>query len=155
MDIGDYIATVDGAEWRAMRQGKESPRAWADLDDLYTVLQNYQPSSVSQRVFDQDAVGRVNDLAAARRERLNDAEEGMPPTFEVLLIGGAVLVLVFTFLFGVRSARVHAAMAIAIAVLLGFNLLVALVLQYPFSGDVTISNAPYTTGALTVFAPDR
>ncbi|MBV8257826.1 MAG: DUF4239 domain-containing protein [Actinobacteria bacterium] len=153
--IGAYVHDVTGPEWRALRQGGESQAAWNHLNGLYRILQAYEPRTTSQKTFYTEVVGRVNDLVAARRARLNDAEQSIPPTFEVLLVGGAVLVLAFTFLFGVRSPRLHAAMALAVAVLLGFNLLVALVLDYPFSGQVSVSNAPYTQGALAVFASER
>lgn len=153
--IGDYIVTVRGEEWNDLRHGQESERAWNELDSLYRVLQSYQPRTLSQKYFYGEVVNRVNNLMAARRERLNDAEEGIPPTFEVLLVGGAVLMLTFTFLFGVRDFRVHAAMAISVAALIGFNLLVALVLDFPFSGQVSVSSSPFTQGALIVFAQGK
>lgn len=65
---------------------------------------------------------------------------------------GAFLTLGFTFLFGVKDFRLHGAMAIAMAILIGFNLLVALELDYPFSGQVRVSPAPYSTGDLAEFA---
>lgn len=151
-EIGGYIHTVQNDEWKELRDGKESDKAWRELADVFQTLQGYQPKTTSQQVFYTEAVSRLNDLVQARRERLNDAEGGIPTTFEILLVGGAVLVLAFTFLFGVRSRRLHAAMAVAVAVLLGFNLLVALVLDFPFSGQVSVSNAPYTQGALVVYA---
>lgn len=152
LEVGDYISTVRNEEWRLLRDGKESDRAWRELQGFYTTLQAYEPKTTSQQAFYAEAIGRINDLVDARRERLNDAEEGIPPTFEVLLIGGALLVLGFTFLFGVSNARLHQAMVIAVAVLLGFNLLVALVLDFPFSGQVSVSSAPFVQGALSVFA---
>jgi hypothetical protein len=154
-EIGDYIQAVTGPEWRSLRHGEESQAAWGHLHHLYRILQAYEPRTISQQTFYSEVVGRVNDLVAARRARVTDAQQSIPPTFAVLLVGGAVLVLGFTFLFGVRSFRLHASMALAVAVLLGFNLLVALVLDYPFSGKVSVSNAPYTAGALTVFASER
>jgi low temperature requirement protein LtrA len=97
----------------------------------------------------------VNDVTGARRERLNDNEESLPLTFEILLVGGAVLLLLFTFFFSVRDARVHAAMVMAVAALLGFNLMLALVLDFPFSGQVVVSNHPFTQGGLAPFASFR
>lgn len=154
-EIAGYIAHVIGPEWRDLRNGNESQVAWEDLHRMYTTLQAYTPRTLPQRTFYSEVVGRLNDLVAARRARLNGAEQSIPPTFELLLLGGAVLVLAFTFLFGVRSPRLHASMILAVAVLLGFNLLVALVLDYPYSGQVRVSNAPYTQGALAVFASAR
>jgi hypothetical protein len=153
--IGAYVFTVQNQEWRDLSHGRESEAAWNELNALYSILQNYQPQTISQRVFYTEVVQRVNDLMAARRERLNDAEEGIPTTFAVLLLLGAFLTLGFTFLFGVKDFRLHGAMAIAMAVLIGFNLLVALELDYPFSGQVHVSSSPYSTGDLAEFAGTR
>lgn len=150
-DVGDYIYTVQHEEWPLMAHGKESEQAWGELDHIYVDFHAYEPVSESQKVFYAESVARLNDLVGARRERLNDNEESLPLTFEILLVGGAILVLAFTFLFGVRSVRLHAAMAVSVAALLGFNLLLALVLDYPFSGQVVVSNAAFTSGGLTPF----
>jgi Protein of unknown function (DUF4239) len=149
--VGDYIYVVQHDEWPAMAHGRESEEAWNALASIYAALRNYQPVTVSQKVFYTETVARVNDVTGARRERLNDNEESLPLTFEVLLVGGAVLLLAFTFLFGMRSARMHAAMVVALAALLGFNLLLALVLDFPFSGKVVVSNSAFTQGGLAPF----
>lgn len=151
-DVGDYVYTVQHEEWPLMSHGKESEAAWAELDHIYVDLRTYEPTTESQRVFYQETVARLNDLVGARRERLNDNEESLPLTFEILLVGGALLVLAFTFLFGVKNARMHAAMVVSVAALLGFNLLLALVLDYPFSGQVVVSNSAFTSGGLAPFA---
>jgi len=149
--VGDYVYDVVHKEWPAMSHGHESEKAWADLAAIYGSLRNYEPVTTSQQVFYGETVGRINDVTGARRERLNDNEESLPLTFEILLVGGAVLLLAFTFLFGMKSARLHATMVVSVAVLLGFNLLLALVLDYPFSGQVVVSNSAFTSGGLSVF----
>jgi hypothetical protein len=153
--IREYISTVRADEWMALAKGGESEKAWEEIDALYADLQNYTPTTVPQRVFYEEAVNRVNNLMAARRERLNDAEEGIPPTFSILLIVGALLLLVFPPLFMVRSFRLHVALAVSVALLIGFNLLLALVLDLPYSGQVAVSNAPFTQGALATFAQSK
>ena len=153
--IATYIATVKSEEWAALAHGQESEKAWEEIDALYADLQGYTPKTVPQRVFYGEAVNRVNNLMAARRERLNDAEEGIPPTFSVLLVGGAILLLLFPPLFVVRNFRLHVAMSVSVAALVGFNLLLALVLDLPYSGQVAVSNAPFTQGALAAFAEPK
>lgn len=149
--VGDYIYTVVHQEWPAMSHGHESEEAWNDLADIYKALRTYEPVTTSQQVFYAETVARINDVTGARRERLNDNEESLPLTFEILLVGGAMLLLAFMFLFSMRSARMHATMVVSVAVLLGFNLLLALVLDYPFSGQVVVSNSSFTSGGLTPF----
>jgi amino acid transporter len=149
--VGDYIYVVQHEEWPAMAHGHESEAAWNALDSLYAAFQGYEPTTESQKVFYAEAVARLNDLASARRERLNDNEESLPMTFEILLVGGAVLLLLFTFFLRMPSARMHAAMVVSVAALLGFNLLLALVLDFPFSGQVVVSNRAFTQGSLASF----
>ena len=44
-------------------------------------------------------------------------------------------------------------LGLAGALLIGFNLLVATLLDHPFSGDVAISSNPFRVGALSRFWP--
>ncbi len=60
----------------------------------------------------------------------------------VLLFGGGVLTLGFVVAFAGPATRRNATMVVSFAVLLGFSLLVALLLDHPFSGDVAVSPAP-------------
>jgi hypothetical protein len=153
-DIGRYIHTVTTEEWSDLAHGRENEQAWNEMDSIYVTLEHAQPKTLSQRVFYREAVAKVNDLMAARRQRLTDAEESIPPTFEILLVGGALLMIGFTLVFGVKSVRLHSVMVMSVAVLIGFNLLLALVLEFPYSGDVHVSPAPYSQGPLVAFAAD-
>jgi len=150
--VGDYIHAVVVDEWPAMRTGKESDAAWRALTGIYRSVERYTPVTQVQKTFYSEVVVRVNDLAGARRERLNDSEESLPSTFDVLLVCGAVLLLVTTFLFGTQNPRLHQVLTVAVAVLIGFNLLLALALDYPFSGQVAVSNNAFTQGALADFS---
>lgn len=149
--VGNYIRVVVNDEWPKMKHGQESEQGWRDLAAIYAALRSYSPKTVVQTTFYTEAVGRVNDLAGARRQRLNDSEDALPTTFNVLLIGGALLLLLITFLFATRNPRLHAVLTVSVAILLGFNLLLALVLDYPFSGTIAVSNHAFTQGALADF----
>jgi hypothetical protein len=93
-------------------------------------------------------LSKLNDLVAARRERLTQAAEELPSTFQVLLIGGAILLIASLYILGFPTPRTQTVMVVAVAVLTAFNLLLAVVLDHPFSGDVAVSSAPFSQGAL-------
>lgn len=59
-----------------------------------------------------------------------------------------MLTLAFTIVFGVRNRRVHTVMVASYAALLGFSMLLVVVLDHPYSGDVRVSSAPFFDGAL-------
>jgi ABC-type multidrug transport system fused ATPase/permease subunit len=147
-EVRAYRDAVVDEEWAAMRHGGDSPEAWRRLNRVYAALRGHEPRGERATAFYNASVTAIDDLVEARRARLNDAESELPGTFMVLLVGGAVLTLCFPLVFGVPHRTMHALMSLSLAVLLGFCLLVAIVLDHPFSGDVTVSSAPYHQGAL-------
>jgi hypothetical protein len=143
-----YRDAVVGPEWRAMEDGEYSAAAAQRLDGVYAALRAAEPRGTSQTAFHAEAVTALNELVVARRARLHAAGSSLPGVLVVLLIGGALLTLGFVLLQAVDDRRMHAAMAVAVAALLGFCLVVTLVLDHPFSGDVSVERAPYSEGAL-------
>lgn len=146
--VAAYRDTVVTVEWEAMEEGRSSEQAWAQMQGLYAVLQGFEPRTGRDAAFYEAAVGSVNDLVDARRARLHAAEAALPSTVMLLLFGGGVLTLAFTLAFGVPAPRMHTALTLSLAVLLGFSLLVALLLDHPFSGDVAVTAEPFHTDAL-------
>jgi hypothetical protein len=61
------------------------------------------------------------------------------------------VMLGYAMLVGSRKAWLHAISAGAIAVLIGFSLVVLLDLSYPFSGDLAIAPDQFENGILRQF----
>lgn len=146
--IREYRDAVTGGEWKAMEQGSDSESAWASLPPVYRALRRQEPEGDRETAFYDEALSAANDIGDGRRDRLHGAGESLPRPLVVLLWGGAVLTLGFTILFGVRDPRLHATLVASYAVLLGFSMLVVVVLDHPYSGDVSVSSAPFFEGAL-------
>ena len=66
------------------------------------------------------------------------ASEGLPPILWGVLIGGAVITIAFTYLFGLENTVVHILMVAALAMILSSSLFTVAALDYPFKGDVRI-----------------
>jgi Protein of unknown function (DUF4239) len=133
-----YARVVVDEEWPLMRQGKSSPKAWALLDEVRSAVQNFQPSTPAQQVLYQQGLERVHDLADARRERLLDADQGLPAILWIVLIVGGIVVIGFTYLFGLDSTAIHLLMVAALALIIALVLFTVAELDFPFRGDVRI-----------------
>ena len=151
--IGRYAHAVVEDEWPLMKKGEESPAAWREIDELYRLFQSYSPKSDPAVVFYGEAVGKLNELVGARRDRLNASQDELPAEFLILIVGGALMLIFFLYILSMPNERAHLFMVLAVAALLGFNLLLAVVLDHPFSGDITVSFGPFKQGALSVFWP--
>ena len=133
-----YARVVVDEEWPLMEQEKSSPRAWDLLDDIRASLQDFDPSTAQEQVLYEQSLERMKDLADARRDRLLEAEKGLPSILWVVLITGGVIVVGFTYLFGLESTTVHLLMVASLALVIALVLFTVAALNFPFKGDITI-----------------
>jgi hypothetical protein len=134
-----YARVVVNEEWPLMEREQSSPRAWDLLDDIRASLQNFDPSTPEEQVIYEQSLERMRDLADARRDRLLEAEQGLPIILWVVLIAGGVIVVAFTYLFGLDSTVIHLLMVASLAFVIALVLFTVAALNYPFKGDITIS----------------
>ncbi|WP_051555200.1 DUF4239 domain-containing protein [Legionella fairfieldensis] len=148
----NYTVTVRVNEWDTMRKGKQSQKAWDSLETLFAVIQAYQPKTDQEKIYYTQVVANVNGVLQSRRERLNELDSIIPhPLRGALVIGSIMLAII---LGGIRGERefLHITPALLFAAVLGFNLALALGFDYPFSGDVSVSNKLFYSGALRQFS---
>jgi hypothetical protein len=152
--VDRYVRAVIEDEWPRMHDGKgESPRAATAINELYETMQGIEPRSASARTFYEDSVRQLNSALDARRDRLADAQGGLPAEVAALIIVGSITILSYATLVGSRNFWFHAIGAGLIAVVISFSLVVLLALSYPFSGGLEIAPNPFEEGILAQSAP--
>jgi hypothetical protein len=154
--ISNYVfATIDD-EWHTMREGKPSREAAAALDTVYALYQGYTPAGVVAGKFYDQALAHLDVVATSRRERLGISNSRLPLILVLMLPVGALLLLVLEYRPHLRP-RGQAAFMGTLAVVLSSTYLLTIVLDYPFSGDVSVSNQPLKSGTLAylVNSPPR
>lgn len=147
-EIRGYLAAVTGPEWDAMADGDESAEASQRLRGVYAVLGAATPATASERVFLERAAVALDEVVQARRVRLSAARSNLPGPFLVLLVGGGLLLMLFTLFFDLENRRYHDLVIVAMGALIGFSLMLCMALEYPFSGGISVSRDPYFEGAL-------
>jgi Protein of unknown function (DUF4239) len=146
-----YAREVRDHEWRLMRRGKASAQAWQDINRIYATLESARTTASSDPFFGQ-TLSRLNELVTARRVRLDDSNLSLPVVFQIMLLLGAVLAISTTFYFKPFGEGIQVAMIAAASALIGTAMLVALVLDYPYSGEIAVSSAPFKASALFLLA---
>jgi hypothetical protein len=121
-----------------MQKENSSPKAWELLVEIRVSLQSFDPSTPRQQVLYEQGFERMRDLADARGDPLLEAEQGLPAILWVVLISGGIIVVTFTYLFGLESTLVHVFMVAALALIIALVLFTVVALNYPFKGDITI-----------------
>ncbi|HEX2191720.1 MAG TPA: DUF4239 domain-containing protein [Acidimicrobiales bacterium] len=149
--ISRYVHAVVDEEWEAMGSGNESPEAAAAMDGLYGALREVQPEDPVTSAFYAEASSNLGEVDTARRERIRLSQRGLPAVLQLLIVGGALLIIGFTYLFTIESRAAHVTMTAGVALLLGFTLLLALLLQSPFSGNISVKSMVFREGPLAEF----
>jgi hypothetical protein len=137
--LREYAQTMIDNEWPAMARGQSSAEAEDVADRVWVAVARRQTASDDERLIQAELLQRLNDLNDNRRVREMAAATGLPPIMWVLLIGGAVVSVVFTYFFSTPNARAQYGLTALYVASIVFVLVLARLLDYPFAGDVHIS----------------
>jgi len=144
--LQDYVNAIVESEWDAMAAGRDDVRTrnsyafiWASYAK-YTRDANLNPL---QSTFFGESLRKLNDLGAHRRARLLDARKSLPPRFWTLLVGCGMLIVAFSFLYGIEKAILHVLISTTLAALIGVCLALILSLEHSFLGGTAISKQPF------------
>ncbi len=161
-DLTKYIGLVVKSEWPSQQSGKLGESVfgpgWLVLGHLSTQLAEFEPTSIGQNANKAEMLGAVNDLIKARRTRILAAGTHLPDiVWYILLLAGGIAVF-YTYLFGANSFGIHLAVTGLIAASIGLVFVLIIALDYPFRGEVSVSDEAFigveaTAGA--VLAPEQ
>jgi len=134
-----YLKVAIDKDWPAMAEGHGSPEATKALDDVYGAVLQVNPTDDRTKVVLSEVLHQLDLLTQARRSRLVASPGVVPSVLWLVLIGGAVLTVGFTFFFGTQNLRAQSAMTGIVAVLIFSGLLVIVSIDHPFAGSVRVT----------------
>jgi Protein of unknown function (DUF4239) len=108
------------------------------------VVGEYVPRNGAESNAQAGVLHQLSELHDARLRRLSSNDAGISWFDWTVLTIGALVVIGFCFLFGVRNARTHLIMTSCVAVLIASMFVMIFELQYPFRGDLRIPPKAWT-----------
>ncbi|KTD37548.1 hypothetical protein Lmor_0411 [Legionella moravica] len=153
-NIADYTVHVRVDEWKAMRKGLDSPAAWDSLEKLYSQIQNLPAITYQDKLYHTLLTSNVNYILQSRRDRLSKVESIIPKTLIDTVFVYSIFLAIIVGLIRGRDNLINLTPVLLFSGLLGFNLALALNFDYPFSGEINVTNSDFYKGALGDF-PDQ
>lgn len=141
-----YAHTVITDEWPLMAKDESSGQAQFLFDQMRADVFAFMPRSDQQEAIYEQELASVNDLSAARRDRLAAMNGTIPEPIWVVLIIGGVITVCFCLLFGLRNEIVHVGTVASLAVLITVSLFLIKDMQDPFANNPHID-----PGAFQIF----
>ncbi len=142
VSLRDYTQSVVIEEWPLMAQGVDlndrADQAWTDHDDIWIEINQLSPDSPKETNVQMQLLEEMRTLDQDRRMRLLSAQRRMPNLMWVILLGGGVITVAFTYLFGAKHIWVQAGMTIGMVAIFGLILIMIAELDTPFSGKVQV-----------------
>jgi Protein of unknown function (DUF4239) len=138
-----YTKDVVDAEFPQMNRGEELEQQSAELREIWQSYAQVEPVTQSEIAFYRESVTRLDDLGTARKNRITGTNSEIPSELWILLLGGGVVMLIFTYLFATPDFLLHASLIALAAALLGFVLYLIFALEHPFVGSLSVPPEPY------------
>ena len=141
-----YARAVIVEEWPLLGQGlasRRSPQAQALADELVQAVEDFEPTTSAEQILYAQALTLVQDFDDARELRLLESHQGIPTIMWVVLLGGGVLTISFTFFFGMEETWLHRTSIASLTVLVVLILFTINRIEYPFTGDIRVTPADF------------
>ncbi len=133
-----YAQIVIEEEWDAMARGEASQHAWDAYDEL-THYSTMAPLRDREGGFERALLENLNALGDLRTRRLLSSQAALPGVLWILLVGGGVITIGFSYLFGMKNLWAQVLMTAAAAGTIAFFLFLILALDLPFTGGARLT----------------
>jgi len=137
--IREYARAVVEDEWTTMARGHASPRAARALDALWLSYRSIEPRTASEGAAYAESLRRLNDAGGYRRLRLLSSRGGVAPILWALLLAGGMVTVGLMYLYYMENVWIHGLLVTALTGIIAFILLLILLFDHPFTGNVRVS----------------
>ena len=127
-----YAQEVVEEEWPLMKKGQSSSRAEELVTEIEGSIQDFEPSTDSERAAYAVELSRVHDLTQDRNVRLLNLYTGLPRILWIVLGSLATLIILFSFFLGMENAWLHRWAVGTLTVAFAFIMFTIVVLDNPF-----------------------
>jgi hypothetical protein len=141
--LKDYAQVAIEKEWKTMAYGQGSPDLEKVIKKIWKFYLHYTPYTEIQKAFYSENLSALSQVSIMRRERLLQSGMGLPALLWLVLIFGGIITLAFTFFFGTENLQAQVIMTALLAAIIASSLFIILILDFPFTGDIKISAAPF------------
>ncbi|MDT4897286.1 MAG: hypothetical protein QOH25_2363 [Acidobacteriota bacterium] len=150
-----YGQSVINDEWKTMKSGEASPKTQAAMDNLWQIYREIDPQTNRESALHAESLDSLKQMSDSRRLRIYASADDIPAIIRILLWGGGLIMIAFTYFFGVKSIRSQALMTAALAGEIAFILFLIVALDNPFHGYVRVPPEPMQQALIRIQPVDN
>jgi hypothetical protein len=138
-----YAEIMTKLEWPLMRKGGYDATAAAISMDAIDATGSFVPANMGESNAQTATLQQLTIMHDARQQRIAINMIGLSWFEWFILLLGAVCIICFCWLFGLRNERTHLLMTSTVTTIIVSALVLLFELQYPFRSDVGIDPAAW------------
>lgn len=138
-----YTRFIIEQSWPLQRQGFIHDGESTELLNLQEPLMEFEPTNETGKILHQEAIRTFNSLVELRRLRAESISGSVPGVIWYVVLLGALLTLVFGYLFVVKSFWFHGLLVSLLGAVIGLLIFLIAALDHPYWGEVSVSPQAY------------
>jgi hypothetical protein len=138
-----YTHTVIEKSWPAQQQGLIPTEGTDVLNELEREMIAFEPATEGQRIVHTEALSTFNRLTEFSRQRLEAVDNAVPGTLWGVVLAGAALAIVTSYVFRIESLFLHALMTGLLAAMIGLIVFFIASTDLPYRGAIAVSPKAY------------
>ena len=138
-----YTQFVIDEAWPAQRRGEVPSGGTAVLSDFERLIIGFQPTTDAERILHTEALHTFNALVEYRRQRLEATTYAIPGTLWAVVLVGAALSIIASYVFSLETFSVHAVMTSLLAAMIGLLVFFIATTDLPYRGPSGVGPAAY------------
>jgi hypothetical protein len=152
-DLRRYTRHIIEVEWPAHRKGLTLAEGAVLLDDVENVIMNFEPKSERERIAHAEVMESLDAVVQQRDLRMQAVPAGLPAALWAVVLIGAVLSIVPTYVFWVENVRLHAFLVACLAAFIALLIFLTATMDNPFRGEFSVSPDAYQLALDQVMTP--
>jgi hypothetical protein len=141
--LREYTQSVIEREWPAHKRGLAVEDGDALLDHLENEVMIFEPVNEREKIVQAEVVRSLDSVQEQRRLRLQAVTTGLPAALWWVVLLGALLNFVLTYLFWIDNFGLHAALVAILAAFIGLLVFLTAAMDNPFRGEFSISSEAF------------
>jgi hypothetical protein len=149
----DYTQLVIEKEWPAHKRGIALEDGDAILDRFENEAMSFEPAREREKIAHAEVLHSLDTVLEQRRLRLQSVSTGLPAALWSVVLIGALINGILTYLFWVENLRLHAALVALLAVFIAVLVFLTAAMDNPFRGEFSVSSEAFQTILDKVMGP--
>jgi hypothetical protein len=143
--VRDYTRTVIEKEWPAHKQGIALEDGDLILDRLENEVMNFEPTREREKIVHAEVLRSLDTVVEQRRLRLQAVSTGLPGALWAVVLIGAVLNGLLTYLFWIENLKLHALAVAILACFIALLIFLTAAMDNPFRGEFSVNSDVFKT----------